>query len=70
MKQFSKTATAGGGNSNIFVIFTPNILEDEPILTSICFKGVGNHQLDSRIFFFRVFVATGLVFKPLMKTCV
>ena len=40
MNHFSKTATAGGGNSNIFVIFTPNIGEDEPILASIFFKGV------------------------------
>ena len=35
-----------GGNSNIFVIFTPKIGEDEPILTCIFFKGVvKNHQL-------------------------
>ena len=25
MKHFSKTATAGGGNSDVFVIFTPDI---------------------------------------------
>ena len=31
----------GGGNSNIFGIFTPNLGEDEPILTIIFFKGVG-----------------------------
>ena len=30
----------GGGNSKIFEIFTPKIGEDEPILTSIFFKGV------------------------------
>ena len=30
----------GGGNSNIFGIFTPKIGEDEPILASIFFKGV------------------------------
>ena len=28
----------GGGNSNIFGIFTPKLGEDEPILTSIFFK--------------------------------
>ena len=32
----------GGGNSNIFGIFIPNLGEDEPILTSIFFKGVGS----------------------------
>ena len=37
----------GGGNSNIFGSFTPKIGEDEPILTSIFFKWVGNHQLGS-----------------------
>ena len=30
----------GGGNSNIFGIFTPNLGEDEPILTSIFFRWV------------------------------
>ena len=30
----------GGGNSNIFGIFTPKIGEDEPILTSIFFRWV------------------------------
>ena len=28
----------GGGNSNIYVIFTPILGEDEPILTGIFFK--------------------------------
>ena len=32
----------GGGNSNMFGIFTPKIGEDDPILTNICFKGVGS----------------------------
>ena len=32
----------GGGNSNIFGIFTPNLGEDEPILTSIFFRWVGS----------------------------
>ena len=32
----------GGANSNIFVIFNPKLGEDEPILTSIFFKGVGS----------------------------
>ena len=38
----------GGGNSNIFGIFTPNLGEDDPILTSIFFKGVGSttNQVD------------------------
>ena len=41
----------GGGNSNIFGIFTPKIGEDEPILTNI-FQGGWNHQpvLESRNF--------------------
>ena len=30
----------GGGNSNIFLMFTPKMGEDEPILTIIFFKGV------------------------------
>ena len=30
----------GGGNSNIFGIFTPKIGEDEPILTSIFLEWV------------------------------
>ena len=30
----------GGGNSNMFVIFTPKIGEDEPNLTIIFFKGL------------------------------
>ena len=30
----------GGGNSNVFLMFTPKIEEDEPILRSICFKAV------------------------------
>ncbi len=30
----------GGGNSNIFGMFTPNFGEDEPILTSIFFQMV------------------------------
>ena len=36
----SKVPLLGGGNSNIFGIFTPKFGEDEPILTSIFFKGV------------------------------
>ena len=32
----------GGGNSNIFGIFTPELGEDEPILTSIFFGWVGS----------------------------
>ena len=32
----------GGGNSDIFEIFTPKIGEDEPFLTIIFFKGVGS----------------------------
>ena len=32
----------GGGNSNIFGIFTPKFGEDEPILTNIFFKWVGS----------------------------
>ena len=32
-------ASLGGGNSN-YVFFTPNLGEDEPILTSIFFKRV------------------------------
>ena len=32
----------GGGNSNIFAIFTPKIGEDEPILTSIFFEVGGS----------------------------
>jgi len=32
----------GGGNSNILGIFTRNLGEDEPILTSEFFKGVGS----------------------------
>ena len=41
-----ESALSGGGNSNMFGIFTPKIWEDEPILTNICFKWVeGNHQL-------------------------
>ncbi len=32
----------GGGNSNIFGIFTPKIGEDEPLLTSIFFRWVGS----------------------------
>ena len=35
----------GGGNSNIFGIFTPKIGEDEPILTHIFQMGWFNHQL-------------------------
>ncbi len=45
-----------GGNSKIFGMFTPKLGEDEPILTSIFFKGVvqpptrvgGNSQKVSR----------------------
>ena len=32
----------GGGNSNILIMFTPKIGEDEPILTSIFFRWVGS----------------------------
>ena len=40
-------AYLGGGNSNIFGIFTPKIGEDEPNLTSILFQlGWFNHQPD------------------------
>ena len=35
----------GGGNSNIFGIFTPNLGEDEPILTHIFQMGWFNHKL-------------------------
>ena len=42
----------GGGNSNIFGIFTPNLGEDEPILTIIFFKGVGE-QPPTTFFFWR-----------------
>ncbi len=34
--------------SNIFGIFTPKIGEDEPILTSICFKGIGEKPPTSK----------------------
>ena len=37
----------GVGNSNIFGIFTPDLGEDEPILTSIFFKGVVQPPSDS-----------------------
>ena len=36
----------GGGNSNIFGIFTPILGEDEPILTHI-FQMGWNHQPDN-----------------------
>ena len=39
-----------GGNSNIFGIFTPNLGEDEPNLTSIFFGWVGKHQPGWRFF--------------------
>ena len=35
-------AYLGGGGFKDFVMFTPKIGEDEPILTSIFFKGVGS----------------------------
>ena len=38
-------ASLGGGNSNIFGMFTPKIGEDEPILTNIFQRGWFNHQL-------------------------
>ena len=50
MKHFSKTATAGGGNSDVFVIFTPDIGKVFPFWRAYVSKGVGNHQLDSRCF--------------------
>ena len=39
----------GGGNSNIFGIFTPKIEEDEPNLTCAYFSDglVKNHQLEN-----------------------
>ena len=44
----------GGGNSNIFQIFTPKIGEDEPTLTNIVFQmGWFNHQLEDIMFRWR-----------------
>ena len=42
----------GGGNSNIFGIFTPKFGEDEPILTFLThiFQMGWNHQLEKRFF--------------------
>jgi len=37
---FQKSASQGGGFKLCFIV-TPKIGEDEPILTSIFFKGVG-----------------------------
>ena len=44
--RFLKCLVIDGGNSNIFFIFTPKIVEDEPILTNI-FQMGWNHQLES-----------------------
>ena len=58
----------GGGNSNIFGIFTPKIGEDEPILTHI-FQLGWNHQLvmlhTFDVFFCSLF-SWSLVFFPKM----
>ena len=42
--------SVGGGNSNIFKIFTPKFGEDEPNLTHIFQMGWFNHQLYERFF--------------------
>ena len=36
-----------GGNSNMFLMFTPKIGEDEPIFDSYFFKGVGSTTTES-----------------------
>ena len=40
--QATQKKKLGGGNSNIFGIFTPNFGEDESIWTIIFFNGVGS----------------------------
>ena len=47
---FFSPAFLGGGNSNIFGIFTPNLGEDEPNLTNV-FEMGWNHQLVLCFFF-------------------
>ena len=39
----------GGGNSKIFGCFIPKLGEDEPMLTSIFFKGVRLKPLTSQV---------------------
>ncbi len=48
----------GGGNSNIFGIFTPNLGEDEPILTIIFFKGV---ETTNYSYVYMIFLPTWMV---------
>jgi len=41
---YDEQGLLGGGNSNIFGIFTPKFGEDEPILTHMFQLGWFNHQ--------------------------
>ena len=45
-KAFLHQQYLGGGNSNMFVVFTSKIGKDEPILTNIFQRGWFNHQRD------------------------
>ncbi len=52
----------GGGNSNIFGIFTPKIGEDEPILTNIFQRG-WNHHLVNHISCMQIVLGTPRKFR-------
>ena len=59
----------GGGNSKIFGIFTPNLGEDEPILTSIFFRWVGSTTNQMKLVLWQVAFRDPKLGPPKKKFC-